>query len=114
MVRLEPDVEIPPGNAQQGAKLFKAKCAQCHTAEQGGAAKHGPPLWGLFGREAGTGSYNAYSDANKSSGIIWSEKHLFRFLVSPRTYLVGTRMVVPGIKIAQERADLIAFLAECR
>merc|ERR1712157_283626 len=30
-----------------GAKLFKAKCAQCHTIEKGGNAKHGPPLYGV-------------------------------------------------------------------
>ena len=49
----EPEVNVPAGNAKKGAKLFKAKCAQCHTAEKGGAAKQGPPLWNLIGREAG-------------------------------------------------------------
>jgi cytochrome c len=113
-VRPEPDVDVPPGDAQRGAKLFKAKCAQCHTAEEGGTGKHGPPLWALFGREAGTGDFHAYSDANRSSGIIWSERHLFQFLISPRRYLTGTRMVFAGMKISQERADLIAFLATCK
>ena len=49
----EPEVDVPAGNVKKGAKLFKAKCAQCHTAEKGGAAKQGPPLWNLMGREAG-------------------------------------------------------------
>jgi cytochrome c len=71
-------------------------------------------LWGLIGREAGTGDFHAYSDANRSSGIVWSERHLFQFLISPRRYLIGTRMVIPGVKLAQERADLIAFLAMCK
>ena len=72
MFRPEPDVDIPPGDVERGARLFKAKCAQCHSAEQGGIAKHGPPLWGLIGREAGTGDFHAYSDANRSSGIVRS------------------------------------------
>jgi cytochrome c len=71
-------------------------------------------LWGLFGREAGTGDFNAYSDAIKSSGIVWSERHLFHFLVSARRYVTGTRMVFAGMKIAQERADVIAYLTTCK
>ena len=34
-----------PSTDRSGAKLFKAKCAQCHTAEKGGAAKQGPARW---------------------------------------------------------------------
>eukprot|EP00933_Yihiella_yeosuensis_P021500 TRINITY_DN16_c0_g1_i4.p1 TRINITY_DN16_c0_g1~~TRINITY_DN16_c0_g1_i4.p1 ORF type:complete len:161 (+),score=22.02 TRINITY_DN16_c0_g1_i4:147-629(+) len=57
----EPDVQVPEGDVkkgaklfkakcaqchtiEKGAKLFKAKCAQCHTIEKGGNAKQGPPL----------------------------------------------------------------------
>jgi len=106
----EPDVEVPKGNKKKGAKLFKAKCAQCHTAEKGGAAKSGPPLWGIFGREAGSGAFGAYSDAINNSGITWSEEHMFEFLIKPKKYLVGTKMVFAGIKKEKERADLIAYM----
>jgi cytochrome c len=109
--RPEPDVTMPAGNEKKGAKLFKAKCAQCHTAEKGGAAKSGPPLWGIFGRDAGAGDFGAFSDAIKNSGITWSEKHMFQFLVNPKKYLVGTKMVFAGLKKDQERADLIAYMA---
>ena len=30
--------------------------------EQGGLGKYGPPLWGLFGREAGTGDLSTYAE----------------------------------------------------
>jgi len=111
MVKPEPDVTIPAGNAKKGAKIFKGKCAQCHTLNAGGAAKQGPNLHGFLGRASGTGDF-AYSDGNKNSGIVWSEKHLFEYLVNPKAYIPGTKMVFAGMKKEQERADLIAYIKE--
>merc|ERR1712039_800275 len=110
MVVAEPDVSVPEGNVKAGAKLFKAKCAQCHTIEKGGNAKQGPPLWGIMGRQSGTYDGFAYSEANKASGIVWSDKHMFEYLVNPKKYIVGTKMVFAGLKKEKERADLITYL----
>jgi cytochrome c2 len=52
-----------------------------------------------------------YILANKSSGIVWSDKHLFEYLVNPKKYVPGTKMVFAGLKKEQERADLISYLA---
>merc|ERR1712190_657788 len=80
----EPQVDVPEGDVKKGAKLFKAKCAQCHTIEKGGNSKQGPPLWGLIGRQSGTVDGFGYSEANKNSGIVWSDKHLFEYLINPK------------------------------
>merc|ERR1711963_85021 len=112
MVIAEPTVEVPAGEAKKGAKLFKGKCAQCHTIEKGGLVKQGPPLWGLFGRASGSVEGFAYSEANKNSGIIWSDKHMFEYLVNPKKYIPGTKMVFAGIKKDKERADIIAYMNE--
>lgn len=33
--------EAPEGNKDAGAKIFKTKCAQCHTVESGQGHKQG-------------------------------------------------------------------------
>lgn len=52
----------------------------------------------------------AYTAANKNSGITWGEDTLFEYLLNPKKYIPGTKMVFAGLKKEQERADLIAFL----
>ena len=110
MVVVEPDIDVPAGDVKKGAKLFKGKCAQCHTIEKGGATKQGPPLWGIIGKQSGTTDGFIYSEANKSSGIVWSDKHLFEYLVNPKKYIVGTKMVFAGVKKPEERSNLIEFM----
>merc|ERR1712038_1596941 len=87
----EPDVEVPEGDVKKGAKLFKAKCAQCHTIEKGGNAKQGPPLYGVLGRTSGTCEGFAYSEANKNAAILWSDKHMSSTSSTQRSTSPGRR-----------------------
>lgn len=37
--------EAPPGNPKAGEKIFKTKCAQCHTVDKGAGHKQGIFFW---------------------------------------------------------------------
>ena len=41
------------GDAKEGGKIFKAKCATCHTVNSGGPNLQGPNLYGIMDRVAG-------------------------------------------------------------
>lgn len=99
------------GDAASGEKVF-VKCKVCHDVAPD-VSKIGPSLYGVMGRTAGTlESYAGFSDAMKSSGLVWDEATLKEFLKSPLTNLKGTKMAFIGLKNEQELDDVIAYMAQ--
>ncbi len=92
----------------RGAKIFK-KCATCHSAGKGEAAKVGPNLYGVVGRSKGSTAF-AYSDAMKAKGGVWDMESINQFITKPKDYLPGTKMAFAGLKKPQDRADVIVYL----
>ncbi len=102
---------VPVRAQQAGEAVFKRNCAVCHTVDPG-KNKIGPTLFGIVGRKAGTVPGFAYSEANKKSGVTWTEQTLDTYLTDPRKFIPGTKMVFAGLKDAEEREALIEFLKE--
>ena len=95
------------GNAARGEHLYD-RCAACHALTQD---RVGPRHCGLLGRRAGSVTGFDYSAAMRKSGIVWTARALDRFLSAPTKDIPGTTMTYDGVADAQERADLIAYLA---
>jgi cytochrome c len=73
----------------------------------------GPSLANLWGRKAGSlPSFDRYSHALKSSGIIWDDRALDGWLADPQRMVPDNEMPFEGIGDGRVRADLLAFLKD--
>ena len=100
------------GDPAQGEALFRP-CAACHMIGDGAVSRVGPHLNALIGRPVGALPDYRYSPVLQDAGAegaLWDETALDRFLESPRDYFPGTRMAYRGMRDAQERLDLIAYM----
>ena len=93
----------------KGKKAFR-KCVSCHSIEDGGKNKIGPNLWNIVNAERGKKAGYSYSKALSEKAGTWTYDSLNAFLERPRAYIKGTKMSFGGIKKAQERAAVIAYL----
>lgn len=101
---------LQTADAGRGERVF-AKCAGCHTINQGGANGTGPNLWGTMGEAVATGHGGfAFSEALRSKGGRWDWETMSAWLTSPRAFAPGTRMTFGGLSNPQERADLLLYL----
>ncbi|MEO6040374.1 MAG: c-type cytochrome [Croceibacterium sp.] len=86
-----------------------AQCSACHSTEPGKNGI-GPSLAGIYGDKAGTVPGYDFSDAMKSSGLVWNQASLDRYLTDPKGVVPGTKMGFPGLKDAAKRQAVIAYL----
>src|SRR5262245_50604410 len=103
-----------PANARDftaGETSFK-KCLPCHDVGENARTKIGPVFNGLDGRKAGTIEGYSYSDANKNSGIVWSEATFKDYIQNPMGKIPGTKMAFAGVKNDKEIGDLWGYLKQ--
>jgi cytochrome c2 len=98
---------------EDGDRLFRNTCGICHSL-QPGQNRLGPSLAGIIGRKAGSVVGFDYSEANKTSNIVWDEAQLDQYLSNPQQFMPGTKMIYPGMKDAEQRKALIAYLRDAK
>ncbi len=95
----------------RGERSFKAKCASCHTIDQGGANGTGPNLYATMGAAKQSHAGFNYSGALASTDGDWSWERMDAWLENPSSYARGTSMAFAGLKRDDERAAMLVYLA---
>jgi cytochrome c len=100
------------GDVAHGEQVFK-QCKICHAVGPGAKAGVGPEQNNLIGSKAAARPGFNYSPAMKEAGekgLVWTEENLDKYLESPKALVPGTKMIFPGLKKPEDRADVIAYL----
>ena len=100
------------GDPVAGEVVFK-NCKACHQIGEGAKNRVGPHLNGVFGRAAAAFDGYKYSKSMKRAGddgLIWTMETLDAYIENPKALVSKTRMNFRGIKDAEDRANLLAYL----
>jgi cytochrome c len=103
---------LPVADVAAGEAAF-ARCKSCHTINAGGANGIGPNLYAVTGGPVMHMAGFAYSEAfqaHKATAPSWTLDELDQFLTAPGRHIPGTKMSFAGIRDAQTRVNLIAWL----
>ncbi len=92
-----------------GERVF-AKCAACHTLEQGGGNGVGPNLYSIMGSGKANASGFGYSSAMSSFGGTWGWDEMNQWLENPRRYIDGTSMAFAGLSSIEDRAAVAMYM----
>lgn len=101
------------GDPVKGEKVFK-KCAACHAVGENAKNKVGPQLNGVVGSPWGRIDGFKYSKAliEIGDGKVWDEETLAVYLTKPRDLVPKGKMAFAGLRKEEDRANVIAYLAQ--
>jgi cytochrome c len=102
---------LAKADVDHGAQIAR-QCMACHNFAKGGPNMVGPNLWGVVGGPHDHKADYSYSDAMKKFPGNWDYESINKFIEHPQVYVPGTKMGFAGLKKAQDRADLIAWLRQ--
>ena len=100
---------LASADAAAGETVFR-KCSACHKLD--GNDGVGPHLNGVVDRAKGSVAGFAYSEALAAmSADTWTAENIAAFVENPKGYMPGTKMAFAGLPKAEDRANLVAYLA---
>lgn len=112
LVLLVPGAAIAQSVNQTGERVFE-RCYSCHSVQKREKGLSGPNLHALAKRPLAGDQSFAYSKAFKAfakQNPRWTAELLDRFLTDPESLIPGNQMGFFGLKKAEERAAIIAYL----
>ena len=101
---------------KRGKKVAIKQCFACHDITEEKQIRVGPPLWGVYGKPAGSFEGYPYSEAHlsKKDSIVWDEPTLDAYLQDPKALVPGNKMEYPvsGMPVMsdKQRKNVIEFL----
>lgn len=98
------------GDVVRGKALYESRCIACHSVD---AHRVGPAHKGVVGRKAGGAAGYDYSTALGASRVRWDARTLDAWLTDPERLIPGQKMGY-RVELAQDRADLVAYLASLK
>ncbi|MDB5447972.1 MAG: hypothetical protein JWQ97_3289, partial [Phenylobacterium sp.] len=93
------------GKGRQTAQV----CTSCHSFDQG-QDRTGPSLWGVVGRDVASRKTFTYSSAFAAQTGSWTYERLDHYLTNPAKAVPGNKMGFAGLRKAEDRANVLAFL----
>lgn len=102
------------GDPRRGKKVFN-KCKVCHMVGEKAKKRVGPILNNIIGAKAGAQEGFKYSKALQKAGedgLVWSEEKLSVYLEKPKKLVPRGKMAFAGLRKADDRADVIAYLRQ--
>ncbi len=101
---------VEAGDPRSGSRIWR-QCSACHVADQE-QNRVGPHLVDVIGRDKSSIESFRYSDALTSLEGRWTPDDLSAWLEDPRGYAPGNRMSFNGLSDPEDRADILAYLAD--
>ncbi len=101
---------LTSADVTKGKRVF-TKCQACHKLEDGQNTV-GPHLYQIIDREVGIVDGYKYSSAMADFEGTWTIEEISQYLINPKQYLPGTKMVFAGLRKDTDRANLIAYLID--
>jgi len=103
-------LDLAAADLTNGARQYR-RCQSCHTIDEGGRNTVGPNLYGVVGSPAASREGFSYSRQLTEAGLVWDIETLNAWIENPRALVPGNRMSFVGLRNAEDRRDVIAYIA---